>query len=134
MGDGLFGVLCRYIGMPLFAMGDGFLEMLRPFIQMRVLHIFLSHPGMLERFGIMRRQGIGMPLFAMVHGFLGMLQGFTHMLVPGKSQASEQRERRERGNRRYNHCSAMDSHCHGILLNGQGLGVDKFHATQQHVD
>ena len=53
MGDRLFGMLCCHIGMSLFAMGNGFLEMLDPFIQMRVLHILLRHLGMFECFLIM---------------------------------------------------------------------------------
>ena len=72
MGDPLFGMFCGHIGMPLFAMGNGFLEMLDPFIQMRILHTQTGRLGMLECFFSMLHQGIGMPLFAMRDGFIGM--------------------------------------------------------------
>jgi hypothetical protein len=73
---------------------------------------------MLECFLSMLHQDIGMPLFAMLHGFLGMFQGFTHMLVSSKGEPAEERETNERGNRRNDQCSAMDSHFHGFLLSG----------------
>jgi hypothetical protein len=95
---------------------NGFLEMLDPFSQMRILHI--GRPGMLECFLSMLHQGIGMPLFAMRHCFLGMFQGFTRMLVSSKGEPTEQRETDKRGNRRNGQCSAMDSDFHGFLLSG----------------
>jgi hypothetical protein len=66
----------------------------------------------------MLHQNIGMSLFAMRHSFLGMFHGFTHMLVIGKGETIEQRETNNRGNRRNDQCSAMDSHFHGFLLSG----------------
>jgi hypothetical protein len=66
----------------------------------------------------MVHEDIGMPLFTMRHSFLGMFHGFTHMLVLGKGEPTEQRENNERGDRRHNHCCAMDSHFHGLLLSG----------------
>src|SRR5215510_10114846 len=113
MGDRAFGMLRVHIGMTSFAMLNTLLEMLDPFIDMRILP---CRPGMLESFLTMLHQDIGMPLFAMRHGFLGMLQGFGRMLVSGKGEPAEQRETNKRGNRRNNHYSAMDSHSHGSLL------------------
>ena len=69
MGDRAFGMLCGHIGVTGLAMLDGFLEMLDPFIHMRILR---GRPGMLECFLSMLHQGIGMPLFAMRHGFVSM--------------------------------------------------------------
>jgi hypothetical protein len=89
MGDCFFGMLCAHIGVTGLAMGHGFLEMLDPFIQMRILP---GRPRMLECFLSMLHQGIGMPLFAMRHSFLGMFQGFTRMLVSGKGEPAEERE------------------------------------------
>jgi hypothetical protein len=65
-------MLCGHIGVTSLAMGHGFLEMLDPFIQMRILHTQTGRLGMLECFLSMLHQGIGMPLFAMCHGFIGM--------------------------------------------------------------
>src|SRR5882762_4499986 len=110
MADRLFGMFGCYISMPLFAMGNGFVEMLDPFIHMRILR---GRPGMLECFLSMLHQDIGMPLFAMRHGFLGMFQGFSRMLVSGKGEPAEQRETNKRGNRCHNQCSATDFHFHG---------------------
>jgi len=116
MGDPFFGMLCGHIGVTGLALGNGFFEMLDPFIQMRTLHT--GRPSMLECFLSMLHQDIGMPLLAMRHGFLGMFQGFTRMLVSSKGEAAEERETNERGNRRNDQCSAMDSHFHGFLLSG----------------
>jgi len=116
MGDRAFGMCCGHIDVTGLAMGNGFLEMLHPFIQMRVLHT--SCLGMLECALSMLHQGIPMPLLAMRHGFLGMFQGFTDMLVIGKGETIEQRETNKRGNRGNDQYSAMDSHFHGFLLSG----------------
>src|SRR6185295_9132240 len=113
MGDRAFGMLCSHIGMTGLTMFHAFLEMLYPFVRMRILP---SRLGVLECFLTMLHQDIGMPLFAMRHGFLGMLQGFGRMLVSGKGEPAEQRETNKRGNRRNNHYSALDSHSHGSLL------------------
>jgi hypothetical protein len=115
MGDRFFGMFGCHIGVTGLAMLDGLLEMLDPFIHMRILP---GRPGMLECFLSMVHQDIGMPLFAMRHSFLGMFQGFTHMLVSSKGKPAEERENNERGNRRYSQYSAMDSHFHGFLLSG----------------
>lgn len=116
MGDCAFGVFGCHIGVTGLAMGNGFLELLDPFIQMRILHT--GRLGMLECALSMLHQSIGMPLFAMRHSFLGMFHGFTHMLVIGKGEPTEQRETNKRGNRRNDQYSAMDSHFHGLLLSG----------------
>jgi hypothetical protein len=113
MSDRLFGMFGCYISMPLFAMGNGFGEMLDPFIHMRILP---GCPGMLECFLSMLHQNIGMPLFAMRHSFLGMFQSFRRVLVSGKGEPAEKRDTNKRRNRRNNHYSAMDSHSHGFLL------------------
>jgi hypothetical protein len=115
MGDRNFSMMCGYVSVTGLAMLNGFLEVLDPFIHMRVL---LGCPGMLECFLSMLHQDIGMPLFAMFHGFLGMFQGFTRMLVSSKGEPAEKRETNKRGNRRNDQCSAMDSHFHGVLLSG----------------
>jgi hypothetical protein len=115
MGDRAFGMLCAHIGMTSLAMLNAFLEMLDPFIQMRILP---GRPGMLERLLTMLHENIGMSLFAMRHSFLSMLQGFTHMFVGCKGKPAEQRETNKRGNCRHNQCSAVDSHFHGFLLKG----------------
>ena len=116
MGYRAFGMLCCHIGMTGLAMGNGFLEMLDPFVQMRILHT--RRLGMLECTLGMLHQRIGMPLFTMRHSFLGMFHGFTHMLVIGKDEPTEQRKTNKRCNRRYDQYSAMDSHFHGFLLSG----------------
>lgn len=116
MGDCAFGMLGGHICMTGLAMGHGFLEMFDPFVQVRILHT--GRLGMFERPLSMLHQGIGMALLAMSHSFLGMFYGFAHMLVVGKGEPAEQRETNKRRNRRYNQCSAMDSHFHGLLLNG----------------
>jgi hypothetical protein len=115
MGDRAFGMLCGHIGVTGFAMLNTFLEMLDPFIDMRILP---CRPGMLECLLTMLHGNIGMSLFAMRHGFLGMFQGFGRMLVSGKGEPAEQRETNKRGNGRHNQYSAMDSHFHGFLLSG----------------
>jgi hypothetical protein len=108
-------MLCGHIGVTGLAMLNGFLEMLDPFIHMRILR---GRSGMLECFLSMVHQDIGMPLFTMRHSFLGMFQGFTRMLVNSKGEPAEERETDKRGNRRNDQCSAMDSHFHGFLLSG----------------
>ena len=118
MSDRTFGMCCSHIDVTCLAMGNGFLELLDPLVQMRVLRILLSRLAMFECSLSMLHQGIPMPLFAMRHGFLGMFQGFTHMLVIGKGEPTEQRKTNKRGNRYNDHCSAMDSHFHGSLLSG----------------
>src|SRR6267143_325047 len=115
MGDRFFGMFGCHIGVTGLALGNGFLEVLDPFIHMRILRSLL---GMLECYLSMVHQDIGMPLFAMRHSFLGMFQGFSCMLVSGKGEPTEQRETNERGNRCHYHCCAMDSHFHGFLLSG----------------
>src|SRR4029077_6289339 len=115
MGDRLFGMFGCYISMPLFAMGNGFGEMLDPFIHMRILR---SCPGMLKCLFSMLHQDIGVPLFSMRHSFLGMFQGFSRMLVSGKGEPAEERKTNECGCYRHNQCSAIDSHLHGFLLSG----------------
>ena len=86
MGDRAFGMLCGYIRVTGLAMLNGFLEMLDPFIHMRILP---GRPRMLEGFLCMLHDGIGMPLFAMRHCFLGMLQGFSRMLVGSKGKPAQ---------------------------------------------
>ena len=113
MGDRNFSMMCGYVSVTGLAMLNGFLEVLDPFIHMRVL---LGCPGMLECFLSMLHQNIGMPLFAMRHGFLGMYQGFSHILVNGKGEPAEERETNKRGNCCHNQYSAMDFHLHGFLL------------------
>jgi hypothetical protein len=113
MGHCAFGMLCGHIGVTGFAMLNAFLEMLAPFIDMRILP---CRPGMLECLLTMLHGNIGMSLFAMRHGFLGMFQSFSRMLVSGKGEPAEQRETNKRGNRRHSQCAAMDSHSHGFLL------------------
>jgi hypothetical protein len=113
MGDRTFGMLCGRIGVTGLAMLNTFLEMLDPFIDMRILP---CRPGMLECFLTMLHGYIGMSLFAMRHGFLGMFQGFGRMLVSRKGEPAEQRETNKRGNRRHSEYAAMDSHSHGFLL------------------
>src|SRR4249920_1981306 len=98
MGDRAFGMLCGRIGVTGLAMLNTFLEMLDPFIDMRILP---CRPGMLEC------------LLAMLHCFLGMFQGFRRVLVSGKGEPAEKRDTNKRRNRRNNHYSAMDSHSHG---------------------
>jgi hypothetical protein len=115
MGDRAFGMLCGHIGVTGFAMLNTFLEMLDPFIDMRILP---CRPGMLECLLTMLHGNIGMSLFAMRHGFLGMFQGFGRMLVSGKGEPAEQWETNKRGNGRNDQYSAMDSHFHGFLLSG----------------
>jgi hypothetical protein len=115
MGDRAFGMLCAHIGMTSLAMLNAFLEMLDPFIQMRILP---SRPGMVECLLTMLHERIGMSLFAMRHGFLGMFQSLSRMLVSRKGEPVEQRETDKCGNRRNDQCSAMDSHLHGFLLSG----------------
>jgi hypothetical protein len=113
MGDRAFGMLCGRIGVTGLAMLNTFLEMLDPFIDMRILP---CRPGMLECLLAMLHGNIGMPLFAMRHSFLGMFQGFRRVLVSGKGEPAEKRDTNKRRNRRNNHYSAMDSHSHGFLL------------------
>jgi len=61
-------------------MDHGFLEMLGPFSQMRILHT--GRRSMLEYFFSKMHQGIGMPLFAVCPGFLGMgCKTSTHMIT-----------------------------------------------------
>lgn len=121
MGDRTFAMFRSHIGMTGLAMLNAFLEMLDPFIQMRILHILLSRLGMMNCFLSMLHQYIGMTLFTMRHRFLGMFHGFTHVLVLCKGEPAEQRETDKRGNRRNDQCSAIDSHFHGFLLSGYGL-------------
>ena len=98
MRDRAFGMLRGHIGMTGLAMFDGFLQMLDPFIQMRILHP--ARLGMLECFFSMLHQGIGMALFAMSHRFLGMFKASLDMLVASKGEPTEQRDTNERCNRR----------------------------------
>src|SRR6185295_13287121 len=112
MGDRAFGMLCAHIGMTSLAMLNAFLEMLDPFIQMRILP---GRPGMLECLLTMLHENIGMPLFTMRHSFLGMFQGFSRMFVSRKAEPAEQRETNKR-DCRHDQCSVMDSHFHGFLL------------------
>jgi hypothetical protein len=116
MGDCAFGMLGSHICVTSLAMSNGFLEMLDPFVQVRIFHT--GRLGMFEGPLSMLHQGIGMALLAMSHSFLGMLDRFAHMLVVSKGKPAEQRETNKRRNRRYNQCSTMDSHFHGLLLNG----------------
>ena len=97
MGDRAFSMLCGDISVAGLAMLNGFLEVLDPFIHMRILP---GRPRMLECLLSMLHQGVGMPLFTMCHGFLGMLQGFSCMFVCGKSKSAEERDTNKRGNRR----------------------------------
>src|SRR5689334_21667337 len=113
MGDRAFGMLCAHIGMTSLAMLNAFLEMLDPFIQMRILP---CRPRMLQCLLTMLHENIGMSLFAMRHSFLGMFQGFSRMLVCCKGEPAEKRETNKCANRHTDHCSAMDSHLHGFLL------------------
>src|SRR5262245_20899087 len=113
MSDRAFGMLRGHIGMTSFAMLNTLLQMLDPFIDMRILP---CRPGMLESFLTIVTPDPGMPPVAMRHGFLRMLQGFGRMLVSGKGEPAEQGETNKRGNRRNDHYSAMDSHSHGSLL------------------
>jgi hypothetical protein len=115
MGDRAFSVLCAYVGVAGLAMLNGFLEMLDPFIHMRILP---GRSGMLQGFLSMLHQSIGMPLFAMCHSFLGMFQGFSRMLVSRKGKPAEHWETDKCGSRHTNQRSAMDSHLHGFLLSG----------------
>ena len=87
MGDRTFGMLGGHIGVTGLTMGNGFLEMLDAFVQMRVLHT--GGLGMFDRSLSMLHQSIGVPLLAMRHGFLGMFHGFAHMLVIGKGEPTE---------------------------------------------
>ncbi len=57
MGHGAFSMLCGHIGMAGLAMLNRLLEVLDPFIHMR---IFPGCSGMLERFLCMLHDGIGM--------------------------------------------------------------------------
>src|ERR1700704_1036570 len=115
MGDRTFSMMCGYVSVTGLAMLNGFLEVLDPFIHMRIL---LGCPRMLQCFLSMVHQDVCMPLFAMRHGFLGMFQSFSCMLVNGKGEPAEERETNKRGNRRNDQCSAIDSHFHGCLLSG----------------
>src|SRR5512138_2429650 len=112
MGDRALSMLCGDIGVAGLAMLNAFLEMLDPFIDMRILS---SRPGMMKCLLTMLRGSIGMPLFAMRHRFLGMFQGFSRMLIRCKSEPAEQRETDKCGNRHTDQSSAMDSHLHGFL-------------------
>jgi hypothetical protein len=114
MGDRTFGMLGSYICMAGFAMFNAFLEMLDPFIDMR---IFPCRPGMLDSLLTMLRGCIGMSLFAMGYSFLGMFQGFARMLIRRKGEPAVQRETDKRSNSRQDQCSSMDSRLHGFLLN-----------------
>jgi hypothetical protein len=113
MGDRAFGMLCGRISVTGLAMLNTFLEMLDPFVDMRILS---CRPSMLECLLAMLHGNIGMPLFAMRHSFLGMFQSFRRVLVSGKGEPAEKRDTNKRRNRRNNHYSAMDSHSHGFLL------------------
>jgi hypothetical protein len=113
MGHSAFSMLCAHIGVTGLAMLNGFLEMLDPFIHMRILP---GRPRMLECFLSVLHQGIGMALFAMRHSVLGMRQGFSRMLVSSKGEPAQQRETNKRRDRRHGQCSAMDSPFHGFLL------------------
>jgi hypothetical protein len=115
MGDRAFGMLCGDIGVTGLAMLNRFLEVLDPFVHMRILP---GCSGMLNRFLSMLDEDIGMPLFAMCHGFFGMFQGFSRVLVRCKSKPAEQRETDKCGNCHTDQSSAMDSLFHGFLLNG----------------
>ena len=68
-------------GLPML---DGFLQMLDPFIQMRIFHILLCRFGMMKRAFRMLHQGIAMPLLAMGNGFLRMLDRFSDVLIVGQ--------------------------------------------------
>jgi hypothetical protein len=89
MGDRTFGMLGSYISMAGLAMFNAFLEMLDPFIDMR---IFPCRTGMLECLLTMLRGCIGMSLFAMGYSFLSMFQGFSRMLIRRKGKSAEQRK------------------------------------------
>ena len=84
MRDRAFGMLRRHIGMTRLAMGYSFGQMLHPFVQVRILHVFLRTLGMHEGAFGMFHQGVGMTLLAMRHRFLGMLDCFINMLVSGQ--------------------------------------------------
>jgi hypothetical protein len=89
MRDRSFGMFGRHISMTGFAVRDGFLELLDTFVQVRVLHIFLSRLCVLECPFCMLHEGIGMALLPMRHGLLRMFDRFAHMLIVGQGQPTE---------------------------------------------
>jgi len=115
MGDRTFRMLCGYIGMTSLAMLNAFLEVLDPFVDMRILP---CRSCMLECLLTMLHGSIGMPLFTMGHSFLGMFQGFPQMFVGCKGKSAEQRKTDKRGSCRYNQCSTVNSPLHRVLLKG----------------
>ncbi len=78
------GVCGRDIGMALFAMIDGFLQMLDSFGSMRICLCLLAGFGVSQRgFGV-RDENTGVALLAMVDRFLGVLDGFRDMVLRGQ--------------------------------------------------
>lgn len=113
MRDGSLRMVHARIGVTRFAMLHGFLEVLHPFIQMRILHA--GGLRVFERFFGVLRTGVRVALFPMRPGAFGVFDRFFNVFIARHRYAGQRGHRREQHNRtQHQHLPTVLSD-HGLL-------------------